>query len=46
LEYFTKALAIREKVLGSEHPNTKKVKENIEKLKAKMEEQASGEAKE
>ena len=36
LEYFGKALAIFEKVYGSEHPYTKQVKICIEQLKQKM----------
>ena len=39
LEYYFKALAISEKVLGTEHPSTKIEKENIEYIKSKIHEQ-------
>ncbi len=36
LEYFQKALAIREARLGEDHPDTKKTKEALDILKKQM----------
>ena len=36
LDYFQKALAIREKVLGVDHPRTIYVRNNIEETKSKL----------
>ena len=36
LEYYFKALDILDRELGTKHPNTKKVREHIEEVKAKQ----------
>ena len=36
LEYFKKSLAVKEKILGDDHPSTKETKETIERLKQKL----------
>jgi len=37
LEFYSKALAIREKILGSEHSDTKTIQDNIDAVKHKLE---------
>ena len=33
LEFYSKALAIRKEILGSEHPDTKSIQENVDVVK-------------